>query len=713
MASGRVYVIPVPNPIKKLGPKPGLKPGGSHLHTNYRVSDFPAGIRTPINMDRYTWMYEIPRHTSEYLAELNNFMEVAEADRVDKVDGFVEDYTCWSWHGELLSDNPIDGECNNDHNANNDNDVNIDFDSDMYDYIDNLDDVLHDVDGNIDENNYDKFQQMFVDSEKPLYTGCTKFTKLSAVLRLLNLKTNNGWSDTSFTKLLKLLHEMLPDDNELPVSLYQAKKMLCPMGLQVERIHACPNDWMLYRNEYKDLHKCASCGTSRLFSNAKDAKLLRWNADERKNDGKLRHVADSPQWRNIDDIEDFGDEIRNIRFGLSTEGINPFGNMSSRHSTWPVLLCIYNLPPWLCMKRKYLMMSLLIQGPKQPGNDIDIYLAPLIDDLKTLWSPGVKVYDSYKRENFNLRAIIFRTINDFPAYQNLSGYSTKGYKACPLCEDETSSIWLTNCKKPVYMGNRKGLPKNHPYGRKKELFDGLLLKILGKTKDRINVRKDFEEMKIRTELKPDYRGNKKFLPPACYTLSKTEKAKFCQTLHGIKVPSGYSANIKRLVSLKDNRLLGMKSHGCHVLMTQMIPIAISDILPNGVRHTITKLCLFFNMIHSKVIDPKVLDMYQKDIIITLCQLEMYFPPSFFDIMVHLVSHIIYEIKACGHVFLRYMYPFERYMGVLKGYVRNHSRPEGSIIEGYLSEEVTTFFTDYLKGARNIGLPQGELDTPLV
>ncbi|XP_071686961.1 uncharacterized protein [Rutidosis leptorrhynchoides] len=357
------------------------------------------------------------------------------------------------------------------------------------------------------------------------------------------------------------------------------------------------------------------------------------------------------------------------------------------------------------------LTELILLGPKQPGNDIDIYLAPLIDDLKTLWSPGVQVYDSYKRENFNLRAIIFCTINDFPAYGNLSRYSTKGYKACPLCEDETSSIWLTNCKKPAYMGIVKDFLRiTHTVEKKsclmvRHCIDVMHIEKKIKTKDGINVRKDFEEMKIRTELQPDYRGKKTFLPPACYTLSKTEKTKFCQTLHGIKVPSGYSANIKRLVSLKDNRLLGMKSHDCHVLMTQMILIAIRDILPNGVRHTITKLCLFFNMIHSKVIDPEVLDTYQKDIIITLCQLEMYFPPSFFDIMVHLVSHIIYEIKACGPVFLRYMYPFERYMGFLKGYVRNYSRPEGSIIEGYLSEEVSTFCTDYLTGARNIGLPQ--------
>ena len=159
----------------------------------------------------------------------------------------------------------------------------------------------------------------------------------------------------------------------------------------------------------------------RLFANPKEARLLRWNSKERKKDGKLRHPADSAQWRNFDrSFEEFGAEPRNIRLGLSTDGMNPFGNMSSRHSTWPVNLCMYNLPPWLCMKRKYILMSLLIQGPKQPGNDIDVYLAPLPEDLVTLWNEGVQVWDAYKRENFTLRAMLFCTINDFPALGNLS-----------------------------------------------------------------------------------------------------------------------------------------------------------------------------------------------------------------------------------------------------------------------------------------------------
>ena len=96
----------------------------------------------------------------------------------------------------------------------------------------------------------------------------------------------------------------------------------------------------------------------------------------------LRHPADGSQWRNVDrDFPDFDNDPMNIRFGLSTDGMNPFGEWGSSHSTWPVTLCMFNIPSWLCMKRKYLMMPVLIQGPKQPGNDIDVYLRPLVDEL--------------------------------------------------------------------------------------------------------------------------------------------------------------------------------------------------------------------------------------------------------------------------------------------------------------------------------------------
>ena len=77
------------------------------------------------------------------------------------------------------------------------------------------------------------------------------------------------------------------------------------------------------------------------------------------------------------------------------------------------------------MKEPFLFLSLLIPGPRAPGNEIDVYLRPLIDELRELWEIGVETYDSVSKRNFRLHAMIMWTINDFPAYGNLAGWSTK------------------------------------------------------------------------------------------------------------------------------------------------------------------------------------------------------------------------------------------------------------------------------------------------
>jgi len=80
-----------------------------------------------------------------------------------------------------------------------------------------------------------------------------------------------------------------------------------------------------------------------------------------------------------------------------------------------------------------MMLSMMIFGPRHPRNDIDVYLNPLIKDLRLLGDEGVGMFDAYEKMNFNLWALLVRTINDFSAYENLSGYC-KGHYACPICE---------------------------------------------------------------------------------------------------------------------------------------------------------------------------------------------------------------------------------------------------------------------------------------
>jgi len=163
-----------------------------------------------------------------------------------------------------------------------------------------------------------------------------------------------------------------------------------------------------------------------------------------------------------------------------------------------------------------------------------------------------------------------------------------------------------------------------------------------------------------------------------------KKISFCQCLKGVKVPQGHSLNVKSLVSMQDLKLIGLKCHDCHILMQQLLSVAIRGILPKNVRHTITRLCSFLSSICCKVIDPSKLDERQNEIVVILCELEMFFTPSFFDIMVHLVVHLVREVRLCGPVYLIWMYPVERYMKILKGYVKNHYRPEASIIERYIA-----------------------------
>ena len=153
------------------------------------------------------------------------------------------------------------------------------------------------------------------------------------------------------------------------------------------------------------------------------------------------------------------------------------------------------------------------------------------------------------------------------------------------------------------------------------------------------------------------------------------------------------------------KLNGLKSHDCHTLIQQLLPIAIRGMLPKKVRYAITKLCLFFNALCNKVLDVNTLDGIQEELVTTLCLLEMYFLPSFFDVMVHLTVHLIHEVKLCGPVWFRWMYPFKRYMKVLKSYVRKGNNVEGCIAECYIAEEALEYCAEYLKDVSAVGVPR--------
>ncbi|KAH0701906.1 hypothetical protein KY285_016184 [Solanum tuberosum] len=363
-------------------------------------------------------------------------------------------------------------------------DVNLNVDDDMDYSRDDIDGLLNDqfrdvaqAEGAYDGPNEDakKFYNLVEEASQELYPGCTGFSKLSFTLRLYLLKCLHGWSNESFTSLLELLKEAMPELN-IPPSYNKTKSMVKNLGLDYEKIDACPN-WiaccsgMIIRMMnfviLVELHDILNL--LKLIT----ADSLRWHDEERSKDGKLRHPADGPAGKYFDRLHpDFVLDCRNVRLGLSSDGFNPFRTMSISHSTWPVMLMVYNLLPWMCMKSEYSILSLLIPGPRSTGNDIDIYLQPLIDELKLLWNSGVETYDASRNQTFQMRAALMWTINDFPAYAMLSGWSTKGKFACPCCNYGTNSRYLKHSRKMCYMDHHIFLPMDHPWRSNKRSFKG-------------------------------------------------------------------------------------------------------------------------------------------------------------------------------------------------------------------------------------------------
>ncbi|XP_057723958.1 uncharacterized protein LOC130939908 [Arachis stenosperma] len=574
--------------------------------------------------------------------------------------------------------------------------------------VDDIDGLLRDAFGNMtnleEENNglnedAKRFYKLVDEAGLELYPNCTiGFSRLSFIIRLYHLKCLHGWSNTSFTSLLELLKEAITDLN-IPTSSNKAKNMVKDLGLDYENIDACPNDYMLYWNEYindsvfhicresrynqtptmegneddfalpNKVHKVAVKTLryfsliprlKRLFMCPNTAEALRWHDKQRLKDGCIRHLADGQAWKNLDTrYLNFSKELHNLSLGFASDGFNPFRTMNVSYSTWPVVLMVYNFPSWMSMKSEYCMLSLLIPGPCSLGNNTDIFLQPLMEELKELWVSGIDTYDSFKGETFQMHDALLWTINDFPAYAMLSGWSTKGKLACPCCNHDTSFCYLKHSQKAVYMDHRRFLPVDHAWRSNKRSFNGktefrdpprmltgeevldmlksidnalgktqskidsiigTLLDIPGKTKDHAKARYDLKEMGIRKNLHPinTKDGKRIKLARACFSMTKGEKSIFCGVLKKTKLLDGSASNISRCVQQEERKLYGYKTHDAHFMLHYLLQIPIKSILPDHVAVPLVRLCSFFRRLCQKEISLEEINGLESEIVETLC-----------------------------------------------------------------------------------------------
>ncbi|KAI5335864.1 hypothetical protein L3X38_025998 [Prunus dulcis] len=440
------------------------------------------------------------------------------------------------------------------------------------------------------------------------------------------------------------------------------------------------------------------------------ATYMRWHKEKRVDDDVMRHPADGEAWKEFDrTFPEFAADPRNVRLGLATDGFNPYGVLNQHHSTWPIFVFPYNLPPWKCMKKEYMMMTVLIT--EDPGRSIDVYLRPLVDELKDLWTNGVRTYDKSTGKMLTLRAAVMWTVNDFPAYAMVSGWSTKGHvlwlpwdhewrekdkefdgnterrlrprewsgdeiveqlnrldfapfgKTVNRTRPSTHMNWT---HKPMFfelpywskLKLRHNLDVMHVEKNVLDTLVGTILDIEGKTKDTIKARLDLERMGIRRGLWMNRDSDKARRDLAFFSLKPNDKKEFLKFVSSVKFPDGYASNIARCVNVDGGKFTGLKSHDCHGFMQRLLPVDILQL-----RH---------------------------DIVQVLCKFEMIFPPAFFTSMMHVMVPLPEEALLAGPVNYRWMYPIERLLGELKKSVRNRAKPEGSIIEAWVQYESITF-----------------------
>jgi hypothetical protein len=140
---------------------------------------------------------------------------------------------------------------------------------------------------------------------------------------------------------------------------------------------------------------------------------------------KLTHPSDVEAWTHFDGIHgDKALEARNVRVAPATDRFNPFGITAAPHTCWPVFVIPLNLPSDITFQRQYIFVSLIIHG--YSGNNMSVYMEPLIDGLLKAWEEGVWTYDQATKKNFRMHVWYMYSMHDMPAYKLFCGCCSTG-----------------------------------------------------------------------------------------------------------------------------------------------------------------------------------------------------------------------------------------------------------------------------------------------
>ncbi|XP_027186340.1 uncharacterized protein [Cicer arietinum] len=319
--------------------------------------------------------------------------------------GIKPNYWCWDSHGE-------EAMSSNNRNTNNMNkedtssqSLYIEPQRNPYEYM-IFDAIGSEIMGQFEQpiEEPPKFFMICYNLHKDHWDGCDTHSELSMVVRMLSIKAERHILQQSFDEILQVMNEGMPNDNLLIPNFYRAKKLVSKLGMESKG----GKDVRLKRTHYLPL----TPRLKRLYASMNSAHHMRWPYEHQQVQGVLEHPSDAEAWKHFDLTHpNFSSEPHNVRLGLCADGFAPFG---------------------------HLVLNIRVGLPHKPKSKIDVYLQPLIDELKLLWEEG---------------------------------WMTAGKLACPYCMERTKAFHLRHGAKTSWFDcHRQFLPNDHLFRRNKDAF---------------------------------------------------------------------------------------------------------------------------------------------------------------------------------------------------------------------------------------------------
>ncbi|GJX91153.1 hypothetical protein Tco_0344479 [Tanacetum coccineum] len=436
-----------------------------------------------------------------------------------------------------------------------------------------------------------EFEELYASANEELYPGCDYVTRLDFMAKFTYFKVKGKLTDSIFNEILEFFQHVFPTTKgyKLPPSYYAIKKTFKTIGLGYESIHACVL-WALKGVETIDVATCQKFNMRA---------MVLWT------------------------INDF--PARSSLSGWSGQGYRACPTCNEDTPSVRVLGKTAYVGHKRFLKKPHKWRrSLEFNGETENGDPprefsqdaIMTQLARLPTRVKGKHPRfgGVKIKRNVLVElNWTKRSIFYEL-----------------------------EYWS-------FLTLKHNLDVMHI---EKNVLESILNTLLmnDKSKDTAKARQDLERLGIRSGLWLGKNKNEKCSKPqAVYSFTPEDRKNYCQFIKGVKLPDGFGSNFKHKVTDIDTNITGLKSHACHIMMQRLLPYGLQQYFPPNIAKPLIELCLFFKQICSQTLMVDDMLKAQSKVIDILCNLELIYPPAFFDIMIHLVMHLPLEAIFGGPI----------------------------------------------------------------